>query len=182
MTPERIAEIRTMPHDNWRIVRELLDALDAANAELQRLRSSQDVPGGRIYFQPYVDALAARIAELEDRLRSSPAPVVGGVPEYSNFERNEQIRKYGGDPDFDAPVFQAGWDLLASRLPALKPGEVVVNSEEYAALLDFAERIVPIRDNLSGISWVGNLKDVFAAYDNWYAIRIAQATTNRKEG
>lgn len=27
MTPERIAEIRLMPHDNWRIVHELLDAL-----------------------------------------------------------------------------------------------------------------------------------------------------------
>lgn len=32
MTPERIAEIRSMPHDNWRIVHELLDAIDAANA------------------------------------------------------------------------------------------------------------------------------------------------------
>lgn len=40
MTPERIAEIRAMPHDNWRIVHELLEALDAANAELSRLRSS----------------------------------------------------------------------------------------------------------------------------------------------
>lgn len=34
MTPERLAEIRLMPHDNWRIVRELLDHI--AQLEAQR--------------------------------------------------------------------------------------------------------------------------------------------------
>lgn len=38
MTPERIAEIRALPHDNWRIVHELVDAIEAARAELASLR------------------------------------------------------------------------------------------------------------------------------------------------
>ncbi len=46
MTPERIAEIRLMPPDNWRIIHELLDALAAANSELSRLRSSPAPEGG----------------------------------------------------------------------------------------------------------------------------------------
>ena len=58
MTPERIAEIRAMPHDNWRIVHELLEALDAANAELSRLRSSPAPVVGREELE-ILEAIAA---------------------------------------------------------------------------------------------------------------------------
>lgn len=95
MNPERIAEIRRMPHDNWRIVHELLDALDAANAELSRLRSS-------------------------------PAPVGGGVPdqEWNGPLLWELLRMDSDEPDWeDAAKRVHAW--FASRLPALKPGEVV---------------------------------------------------------
>lgn len=94
MTPERIAEIRAMPHDNWRIVHELLDALDAANAELSRLRSS-------------------------------PAPVVGGVPELTRDDLDSACEwQNTGEPlDLSATVANLN-KILASRLPALKPGEV----------------------------------------------------------
>lgn len=39
MTPERIAEIRQMPHDNWLLVHELLDAIEAANGTIDSLRA-----------------------------------------------------------------------------------------------------------------------------------------------
>ena len=62
------------------------------------------------------------------------------------------------------------------------PVAVEVSMEEWEALLDFAERIVPIRDNLSGISWVGKLSDVFAAYDKWYALRAKAQPATEREG
>ncbi len=46
MTPERIAEIRTMPHDNWRIVHDLLD-------EIQRLQPSPAPVGGGVPDQEW---------------------------------------------------------------------------------------------------------------------------------
>ena len=61
--------------------------------------------------------------------------------------------------------------VLSDR--ALGEGMVAVDREEWRAINEFADKIVPIRDNLSGISWVGKLSDVFKAYDQWYAIRIA---------
>lgn len=134
-------------------------------------------------LQGQIDELTAERDHLRadlQRLQSSPAPVVGGVPEDQEWNGpllGELLRMDSDEQDWEDAAKRVH-DWFVSRLSSIKPGEEVVNSEEYAALLDFAERIVPIRDNLSGISWVGNLKDVFAAYDNWYAIRIAQATTN----
>lgn len=58
------------------------------------------------------------------------------------------------------------------------PDEVVVGREEWEAIQEFADLIVPIRDNLSGISWIGKLSDVFAAYDRWYAVRISAQAHN----
>lgn len=128
-------------------------------------------------LQGQIDELTAERDHLRadlQRLQSSPAPVVGGVPELTDGEVRDAWYAVEQDPEQVGDAYQDGvrygYALAASRLSSIKPGE-------YAALLDFAERIVPIRDNLSGISWVGNLKDVFAAYDNWYAIRTAQATT-----
>lgn len=137
-------------------------------------------------LQEQIDALTEERDELRSelqRLQSSPAPVVGGVPELTRGEAHDLLRdavdfalESSGNGEVGyGDIIRFGYQLAASRLSSIKP-------EEYAALLDFAERIVPIRDNLSGISWVGNLKDVFAAYDNWYAIRIAQATTSGEVG
>ncbi|MBK9075546.1 MAG: hypothetical protein IPL77_11320 [Flavobacteriales bacterium] len=58
------------------------------------------------------------------------------------------------------------------------PDEVVVGREEWEAVQEFADLIVPIRDNLSGISWIGKLSDVFAAYDRWYAVRTSAQAHN----
>ena len=67
--------------------------------------------------------------------------------------------------------------IPASRV--LGEGMVAVDREEWRAINEFADMIVPIRDNLSGISWVGKLSDVFEAYDQWYAIRIAAGVALR---
>ncbi len=114
------------------------------------------------------DALDAVNAELS-RLRSPTAPVVGGVPSCTNLERNDQIRKYGGDPDFDAPIFQAGWDLCASRLPALKPGEV-------EALLRIESCVRSLRD--CGPEYIG--AEECRLLDRLDALR-AQPTTPNQE-
>lgn len=107
-----------------------------------------------------------------DRLRAELQRGRGWVP-----EKPRPVLDINGEPmrGVSLQMWHRGWDDLASRLPSIKEGEVVVDREEWEAVLDFAERIVPIRDNLSGISWVGSLRDVFAAYDNWYALRSAQA-------
>lgn len=104
MTPERIAEVLSIARSSIaegynltnREIGELLDALDAANAELSRLRSS-------------------------------PAPVVGGVPEMG--PALEECLPYtegckAADVAGYRLGFRIGWNALASRLPALKPGEV----------------------------------------------------------
>ena len=67
--------------------------------------------------------------------------------------------------------------IPADRL--LGEGMVAVDREEWMAINEFADKIVPIRDNISGISWVGKLSDVFEAYDQWYAIRIAAGVALR---
>lgn len=63
----------------------------------------------------------------------------------------------------------------------LGEGCVAVDREEWEAVNEFANLIVPIRDNLSGISWAGRLSDVFAAYDRWYAVRIAAGDALRAQ-
>ena len=65
-------------------------------------------------------------------------------------------------------------DLLRRWSPrASAPADAVtVPREEWEAVNEFADMIVPLRDNLAGISWAGKLVDVFAAYDRWYAVRI----------
>lgn len=73
-----------------------------------------------------------------------------------------------------ASLFRA---IPADRV--LGDGMVAVDREEWMAINEFADKIVPIRDNLSGISWVGKLSDVFEAYDQWYAIRIAAGVALR---
>ena len=61
----------------------------------------------------------------------------------------------------------------AAPSPQPAPADVVtVPREEWEAVNEFADLIVPLRDNLTGISWTGKLVDVFAAYDRWYAVRI----------
>jgi hypothetical protein len=67
------------------------------------------------------------------RLRSSPAPVVGGVPEPTPEDIDAAWNDFAtlnsgmlsDEPEADLEVFAAGYRAGASRLPALKPGEVV---------------------------------------------------------
>ncbi len=65
MTPERIAEIRLMPHDNWRIIHELLDAIEAAQQEIADLKRGgavvPDIPADRV--------LGEALADLENAVR-----------------------------------------------------------------------------------------------------------------
>jgi hypothetical protein len=122
MTPEQIAAFRqhVNTHDRTGIghftiscveAGQLLDALDAANAELSRLRSS-------------------------------PAPVVGGVPDLTIDHEMVWAINYYKEGDFDSTVFRAGWYALASRLPALKPGEV----EELAILREIVRMLDEARE------------------------------------
>lgn len=151
MNPERIAEIRRMPHDNWRIVHELLDALDAANAELSRLRSSPapvDVIRGVTHMAISWEVARAGDFYFKNRswrewkagdpmenassfawvrpFRSSPAPVVGGVPdqEWNGPLLYDLLRIDSDEPDWEGAAKRVH-DWFTSRLPALKPGEVV---------------------------------------------------------
>ena len=74
---------------------------------------------------------------------------------------------WGTSSATDRASFERGWE--AHRFPA---DVVTVPREEWEAVHEFADLIVPLRDNLAGISWAGKLVDVFAAYDRWYAVRI----------
>ncbi len=150
----------------------------------------------------------AEVLRIWNRAMSrSPAPVVGGVPDITDEDyesvailmRDHGIGNHNDESEEFRRIVAATWQCCqayavdsaraASRLPALKPGErrvgpdeVVVGREEWEAVQEFADLIVPIRDNLSGISWIGKLSDVFAAYDRWYAVRIsAQAPGQRKK-
>lgn len=134
--------------------------------------------------------LAARDAEIADLKRGGVV-----VPELTDEEVDARLyasSPTGPDSDEDWVRFmrrQCRWAyfLAISRLrtiPAdrvLGEGCVSVDREEWEAVNEFADLIVPIRDNLSGISWAGRLSDVFAAYDRWYAVRIAAGDALRAQ-
>ena len=90
-----------------------------------------------------------------------------------------------GPTDMFAAGRTAMYKAMCAELRAIPAGRVLadgmvgVDREEWRAINEFADMIVPIRDNLSGISWVGKLSDVFEAYDQWYAIRIAAGVALR---
>jgi hypothetical protein len=119
MTPERIAELRQLVQNGFDLGRalseDLLDALDAANAELSRLRSS-------------------------------PAPVVGGVPELTDAELDaiypESFQLGTHHHEIHRAllrkVIASATGKRSLRVPALKPGEVVVDAEEWRELRAFA--------------------------------------------
>ena len=129
-----------------------------------------------------LDALESAYAEL-DRLSAQG----GEVPELDSganpYQRNtENPGSFGWSLN---RAYREGYDCARklSRSAPPHPDTVEVSREEWEALLDFAERIVPIRDNISGISWVGKFSDVLAAYDKWYALRVqAQPTTSETRG
>lgn len=90
-------------------------------------------------------------ADLQ-RLQSSPAPVAGGVPEITPedidagwnayADKNPDIKYGEDDADWLVEIYATGMrdaeTLLASRLPALKTGEVVVREDEWRELRAFA--------------------------------------------
>lgn len=90
---------------------------------------------------------------------------------------NAALRFWGGNERESAEQVAARYGLTAIPLyrhpPCPAPTNVVtVPREEWEAVNEFADLIVPLRDNLAGISWTGKLVDVFAAYDRWYAVRV----------
>lgn len=181
VTPERFAELRLLEKHlcaSGQMVgaclRESLAALESAWAErdayLDEVRMTNENEA-RIM----ADLLATR--EERDRLRAELDRLSaqgGEVPELTEEDENAARNEWAKGSNLGTIRF--GYDLARSRVrPAPPhPDTVELSREEWEALLDFAERIVPIRDNLSGISWVGKLSDVFAAYDNWYALRAGR--------
>lgn len=120
------------------LAKESRDALDACETERDSLRSSPD-PVIRDPDDDDWNAFGFQGTKAEflriwnHALSRSPAPVVGGVPELTDeailYEWCRLHRGVEGDPDegafdsFEEGVRQ-GYALAASRLPALKPGEV----------------------------------------------------------
>lgn len=82
-------------------------------------------------LQGQIDELTAERDHLRadlQRLQSSPAPVVGGVPELTDEEVRDAWYAVEQDPEQIGDAYQDGvrygYALAASRLPAIKPGEV----------------------------------------------------------
>ncbi len=125
MTPERITLIREGV-SSWR---------------LAWSRREIDVPAWIGASIDLLDALDAANAELS-RLRSSPAQVVGGVPELTKDDLSEacewtRARGFDGWPELEIEETVANLNkLIAARLPALKPGGVVVDRESLSDLLN----------------------------------------------
>lgn len=78
-----------------------------------------------------IDHLRAELARFQ-----SPAPVGGGVPELTEEDIKRCLRSTGLREDEDGPAntyyrdgLEDGYALAASRLPALKTGEVAVDRE-----------------------------------------------------
>lgn len=124
-------------------------------------------------------------AQLRDLERTCGMVRAGRVTE------GKRINSYVVVAD-DWPEYKETWAKIQARVTGIPqplqpeelrvgPGEVVVGREEWEAVQEFADLIVPIRDNLSGISWIGKLSDVFAAYDRWYAVRTSAQAHNGEE-
>lgn len=161
MTKQRNPDPRPTTYDEWWDLEEERDnlrtALDAANAELSRLRSSptpvirdpDDDDWDAFGFQQGTKAEVLRI--WNRALSRSPAPVVGGVPELADSEVDKILSQrdeweeratdlaekvgtflgvdVGEHSSANCPIASAMEALdeaifAASRLPALKPGEV----------------------------------------------------------
>jgi hypothetical protein len=88
----------------------------------------------------YVSEMLEHITTLRSRLRSSPAPVVGGVPELTRDDLDSACEwQNTGEPlDLSATVANLN-KLIASRLPALKPGVVEI-PEPTGIVVDLPER------------------------------------------
>ena len=126
------------------------------------------------------DRLRARAAELE--ARNAEWETFRAM--FSDLSYHHQGMGCGIEDRGIHDRYQAsehGWDCAMERVAELIPEEVestpapdvvTVPREEWEAVNEFADMIVPLRDNLAGISWTGKLVDVFAAYDRWYAVRI----------
>ncbi len=131
MTPERITLIREGV-SSWR---------------LAWSRREIDVPAWIGASIDLLDALDAANAELS-RLRSSPAQVVGGVPELTKDDLSEacewtRARGFDGWPELEIEETVANLNkLIAARLPALKPGEV----EELAILREIVRMLDEARE------------------------------------
>jgi hypothetical protein len=148
MTKQCNPDPRPTTYDEWWALEEERDnlrtTLDAANAELSRLRSS---PAPSVMMT--AEELAKFCGEnpgfvvdspvLPPLWPYSPAPDVGGVPdqEWNGPLLWELLRMDSDEPDWeDAAKRVHEW--FASSFPALKPGEVVVREEEWRELRAFA--------------------------------------------
>ena len=120
-----------------------------------------------------LNRLRARVAELEVEVNLLHRQRHAAQEDAANARLLAEARQ----------LSQGEIDRLRARVAELEaaqaPDVVTVPREEWVALNEFADHIVPVRDNLSGISWIGRLSDVFDAYDKWYAIRSNQGDALR---
>ena len=165
----RVAELEKQPHANE--LRALRDLFAAAGRTIHTASS-----GGRATLEEINDAWA-EVCAAKVVNRDLPAPDV--TPDAWMVETRGGNLIYWITADRAlADQFAATYDReaipLYRRPPANAPAPdvVTVPREEWEAVNEFADMIVPLRDNLAGISWTGKLVDVFAAYDRWYAVRI----------
>lgn len=137
---------------------------------------------------------ALRARKMVQRIQSTPAPVVGGVPVLPPLDPPTGIRTqddpvWGMSGDLEAifkmsgnPLLSAmhhgiwqGYDVARSRLPAIKPGEVVVAIPDPTGIVvDLPERY---RER--GIELVRNA--IQWAREHARIVPRAQATTTKKE-
>lgn len=162
MTPERIAEIRLLEKHlcaSGRIVggviRETLDALDAANAEIQRLQSSPAPVGGGVpepsVRDIYACISAAYGAGHDPRFGREQFGAwcayhgwfaganASRLPALKPWDRLPPPLSDEQDAEIDRAIAAGKPPQVTRKLTALKPGEVVVNAEEWKALLEVEE-------------------------------------------
>ena len=172
MTPERIAEIRTMPHDNWRIVHDLLD-------EIQRLQSSPAPVGGGVPEEE--ESARMKVVALSCGRHDANGDLLCGSCKHSWREANLEDCDEGcskgrddlffhGEPWVDCPDFASRHPAPADRV--LREGEARIGMNELQMLRCFAGRRMSERE-------YDHLEAVRDAHED--ALR-AQATTEKGEG
>ena len=151
---------------------ELATAREVIQESMEARRVTEAEGGSLNQANNEIDRLRARVAELEKQPHANELRALRDL--FAAAGRTIHTASSGGRATLEE-INDAWAEVCAAKvvnrdLPA--PDVVPVPREEWEAVNEFADMIVPLRDNLAGISWTGKLVDVFAAYDRWYAVRI----------